>query len=294
MDFADAMEQALLERDLPVIAFYDFFTLGHQLFTAGTWKGENIDPLPEFWDRSMANAALKRLDKKRTLVPDADFRSGVWRVAQSTQGGYAQDIVCMVDPYAHVSHLSAMEAYGLTDRTPRALHLTTPKREVWKDFQAKLIRRDLIGLDSARIPVFRRPGIGDEVRRRPIAIHETALPWDPMSLAGRQTRVTTIGQTFADMLVTPRLCGGMHHVIDVWEAEAKDWEDEIVDAVRQLDNKIATVRAGYLLSELLGLENPVFSEWEAFSQRGGSRKLDPDSEYVPKHSRRWGISLNAY
>ena len=293
MDFTDAIERALLERDLPVVSFYDFFVLGHKVLTSGTWDGEPIKRPPDAWNRTWANTALARMDEKRALVPDIDFRSGVWRVVQSTRGGYAEDIICMVDPFAYVSHLSAMEYYCLTNRSPLALHVTIPRRDIWKRLRDDRARDDLPGL-AARMPMFRRPGIRNMIRRRPVVVHTSSRPWTPVPLAGREARITSIGQTFADMLINPFLCGGMRHVIEIWEAEAERWVDDIVEAVHQVDSKIVKARAGYILSEVLRIEHRMLSYWEDPSPRGGSRKLDPEGEYVPKFSERWGRSLNAY
>ena len=111
-------------------------------------------------------------------------------------------------------------------------------------------------------------------------------------MSGEETRISSIGQTFADMLGESGLCGGMRHVLDVWEREAAQWVPEIAASVDKLTSKIAKVRAGYILSELLEIEHPAIERWEQFAQRGGSRKLDPEGEYLPSFSERWMISLN--
>jgi predicted transcriptional regulator of viral defense system len=92
------------------------------------------------------------------------------------------------------------------------------------------------------------------------------------------------------MLTEPSLCGGMHHVLDVWENETNGFE--ITAAIDQLDVKIVKVRAGYILSEVMDIDHPALHNWEKFAQRGGSRKLDPDAEYAPEFSERWMISIN--
>ena len=46
------------------------------------------------------------------------------------------------------------------------------------------------------------------------------------------------------------------------------------------------------MSEVCGLNDLAFSDWEKSAQRGGSRKLDPEGEYVPDFSERWKLSLN--
>ena len=197
-----------------------------------------------------------------------------------------------MDPFAYVSHLSAMQRYGLTDRSPLALHLTTPKRPLWNALRDDQLHRDLPGLEEIERPVLYRPGFKDTIRRRSIVVHASSHPWTPSAVSGEETRITSIGQTFADMLNEPHLCGGMHHVLDVWESEADQWLSEIVVAIDQLDSKIAKVRAGYILTEVMDIDHPTLHKWEHFAQRGGSRKLDPDADYAPEFSERWMISIN--
>lgn len=292
MKFTDGVEQSLLKRDLPIITYYDFFVLGHALFQSKAWDGEPLKRMPQGWDQTRANNAIKRMEERRALVPDSDFRSGVWRVTQATRAGSAEEVACIADPFAYVSHLSAMQRYSLTERSPKALHLTTPRRDLWNKLRNDRVRDDLPDIDTIDKPLLHRPGFRDAIRRRPVVVHISSHPWTPAQLSGEETRITSVGQTFADMITEPGLCGGMRHVLDVWERDADQWLPEIVGAVDQLNSKIAKVRAGYILSEVLGLNDPSIARWEAFAQRGGSRKLDPEADYLPEFSERWMISLN--
>ena len=292
MNFTKGIEKAIANKDLTVVTFYDFFVLGYHLFHKKTLNGEPLKRLPDNWDHTRAKKALRRLEARNALVMDSDFRSGVWRVTQSTRAGSAEEVACIADPFAYVSHLSAMQRYGLTDRSPQALHLTTPKRPLWNALRDDRLHKDLPDLDQTERSVLNRPGFKNMLRRRPIVVHVSSDPWTPSPVSGEETRITSIGQTFADMLVEPLLCGGMHHVLDVWKNEAVHWVPEIISAIDQLDSKIAKVRAGYILSEVMDIDDPALHKWEKFVQRGGSRKLDPDAEYAPEFSERWMISIN--
>ncbi|OIQ65148.1 hypothetical protein GALL_532960 [mine drainage metagenome] len=287
MNFTEGIEKAIIDKDLPIITFYDFFVLGYHLFHKKTLNGEPLKRLPRDWDQTRAKNALRRLEARKALVMDSDFRSGVWRITQSTRAGSAEEVACIADPFAYVSHLSAMQRYGLTDRSPQALHLTTPKRPLWNVLRDGRLHKDLPSLEQID-----RPGFKDTIRRRPIVVHASSHPWTPSPVSGEETRIASIGQTFADMLAEPHLCGGMRHVLDVWENEADHWVPEIIAAIDQLDSKIAKVRAGYILSEVMDIDDPALHNWEQCAQRGGSRKLDPDAEYAPEFSERWMISIN--
>jgi hypothetical protein len=251
MNFIEGLEKSILSKDLPVITFYSFFVLGYHLFHKASWNDQALKRMPHGWDQARAKNAIRRLESRKALVEDSDFPSGVWRVTQSTRAGSAEEVACIVDPFIYVSHLSAMQRYGLTDRSPQALHLTTPKRPLWNAMRNKRLQTDLPDLKDIERLVLNRPSFKDTLRRRPIMVHVSSHPWTPYPVSGEETRITSIGQTFADMLNEPHLCGGMRHVLDVWENEADQWLSEIVTTIDQLDSKIAKVRAGYILSEVM-------------------------------------------
>lgn len=293
MNLNDALEAALLEDDAPVVTDYEFYRLGARLFAARHWKETPLSRLPAEWDHIRMRNAQRRLRARQAIAPDADFRLGMWRVVQSSRAGSAEEIASIADPFCYVSHLSAMERYGLTDRSPDALHLSTPARPVWNRMRDERVAADTLDRPHVDAPSLVRFGFKEKVRRRPVVVHETSHPAIPTEVAGERTRITPIGRTFADMLDAPQLCGGMHHVLDVWERMALNFSNAVIAGVDSLDSKIAKVRAGYILTERLGLEDERIARWEAFAQRGGSRKLDPDAAYVPVFSERWMISINA-
>lgn len=292
MNFNEGLDKALLERDAPIVTGYEFFALGHKLLDAKEWAGEPLKRLPVTWDQTRARNAIRRLEARQSIAPDADFHSGVWRVIQSTRSGSADEVACIVDPFCYVSHLSAMQRYGLTDRSPEALHLTTPARHIWNMLRDNRMIRDLGGPPDSEHPPLLRLGFKGVLRRRPVTFHESSHPAQPVEIRGEQTRITSVGRTFGDMLSEPALCGGIHHVIDIWERHAEQWASQIIEEVDKFESKMVKVRAGYLLSEVLDIEDARIDGWEQFAQRGGSRKLNPDAPYAPTYSERWMISLN--
>lgn len=287
--FLEGLEQALLQDNRPIITEYEFFVLGEQLFLRGDILGEPLKYLPKEWDNIRSRRAMSRLQRRSVIIPDADFRSGVWRIVQSSASGTAEQIACLVDPFCYVSHLSAMQRYGLTERSPDALHITRAKREIWNELRDRKMALELEAY-SAR-PLLIRYGFGENIRRRPVIVHESRNPAEMLSVSDG-SRVSSLGRTFADMLSEPALCGGMRHVIDVWENHAEDSLDEIIEAIDAFDKKLVKVRAGYLLTEVLGVQNTTVDSWQKNAQRGGSQKLDPDAPYEPVFSDRWMLSLN--
>jgi hypothetical protein len=159
--FADGLENALLVKDLPVVTLYDFYVLGDHLFRTKVWNSAPLKRMPHDWDQVRAKNAVRRLEARRALVADSDFASGVWRVTQATRAGSAEEVACSADPFAYVSHLSAMQRYSLTDRSPQALHLTTPKRPLWNALRNERALHDLPEVQRVESPILNRPGFRD-------------------------------------------------------------------------------------------------------------------------------------
>lgn len=293
LSFAEAAEAAILKTNCPVITDYGIYRLGYELANERAWEGQSLKYVPQGWDEKRSRNLTKRLVSRRSLVQDQDFRSGVWRVVQATRAGTAEEVACLADPFCYVSHLSAMQRYGLTDRSPEALHITRPSRPVWNAMKMEKLANELPSEQVREAAgVLFQFGLNPTLRRRPVETHETKYPAPTTLVRGEQTRVVEIGQTFVDMLAEPHLCGGIHHALDVWERSAEDWIDPIIAAVDAENASIVKVRAGYILTERLGLTDTRIEAWKAFAQRGGSRKLDPDAPYAPVFSEAWMLSLN--
>ncbi len=205
------------------------------------------------------------------------------------------EVACSVDPFAYVSHLSAMEYHGVTDRFSKILYLSTPSDREWKEQAAARMGKDLKELKegylAAKLPALRFQkleridGIRVELMRRS---HRGAFK----TIKSPFIRVAMVGRTFMDMLREPELCGGMQHVVDTYREYAVKYLNLIIDEVDKHGTSIEQARAGYLLETVCGLSDPIIDAWALKVQRGGSRKLDPQAEYAPFFSGRWGLSVN--
>jgi predicted transcriptional regulator of viral defense system len=293
MYLREAATKLLLQLNQAVVTEYELFIRVLSVFAEGSFQGQRITRAPREWDAQRNRSLIRNLVRDRVLVGDNDFRSGVWRIVQAVTAGSAEEACCLADPFCYVSHLSAMDRYNLTDRTPIELHLTTPDRPVWNRLRDEKMDADLANLSShLEVPMLNRIGFKTRVRRREVALHETIHPANPVVIRGEKARIAPIGHVFLEMLETPRLCGGIRHVLDIWETAARQWLGEIIPEVDRHSSKIVRVRAGYIIEERLGISDPRVSSWVQDAQRGGSRKLDPDAPYAPIYSEKWMISLN--
>jgi predicted transcriptional regulator of viral defense system len=290
---SQAIVQLLTERNVPLVTEYTLHQQVRPLLDAGTLGSEKILRLPSHWEHAQLRTMIRTLEKRRVLAPDDDFKAGVWRVVQAASAPTAEEAVCLVDPFAYISHLSAMQRYGLTDRAPEALHVTTPARALWTRLRDARMDQDY-GSETykASLPQLTRIGLKQSVRRRPVVLHESSHPAEPVPIAGSVSRIAAIGRVFVDMLDQPALCGGIQHVLDSFDRHAETWLDEIIAAVDATESPIVKVRAGYILDEMLGLSRPTVERWTSCAQRGGSRKLDPQAPYGNLFSEKWMIALN--
>ena len=279
----------LEESDTPVLTQFDFFQIVRQMYRESADKKlylRHVTPSREDYFRLKSS-----LNNQGVIGHDRDYGARVIRVL-AVSDLPAEGIVCLVDPTCYISHLSAMQRWGLTDRRPDALMLTRPDRKTTAT-RLRAYMAQTLGEGETNLFPLKIVGHPLVVRRRAVRIHESKTAGVFLKTRGDGVSLSTIGQTFLDMLQRPDLCGGMSHVLDVWEEHAKTYFEEIVAAVGAAKSGLVKSRAGYILGERLGLHHPEIESWKVCAQRGGSRKLDPSKKFAPTYSETWMISLNA-
>lgn len=280
----DRIADALASTSAPAVSAYE---LARQVFV---FLDGAQDLVPKEVYQSVAQSLLRThlLTPMEQVTPKAYLLFG-------RSSASAAEVICSLDPFAYVSHLSAMEHHGLTDRFPKILYMTRPPATEWRKQAAVRTAKDLgerlTAYEEAGLPRLVPPKIAS-VGRTVIQFYERSQLGAFRLVAGSSLRVATIGRVFLDMLREPSLCGGIQHVIDIYQSEAKRYLQFIVDEVDRHGQPIDKVRVGYMLTEVCRLDDPVVSDWQQFAQRGGSRKLNPDEEYVPDFSARWQLSIN--
>jgi predicted transcriptional regulator of viral defense system len=295
VDFIKAILLALSEIEEPVITRYRMGVVIYRLYAEKEYAGHKLNRLKKE-EGSPTDVAqrLRELEQMGILQPHPNFPKGAFRLLRQKDEDPAE-VACTVDPFCYVSHLSAMDHHGLTDRLPVKLFLSSPALSRWKEEAEARMKKDLgehyTGYRVAGMPLLTRPRmtkIGRHEIHRFDSVHWGAYK----NVRGKTLRVATIGRTFLDMLRNPELCGGMRHVMQVYHEYAERYLRLIVDEIEQHGAPIDKVRAGYILEEKMGLADPRVAAWKQFAQRGGSRKLDASAEYRPVWSDAWCLSLN--
>lgn len=282
--------------DQPVIILYQLGLIIHRLYRDKKYKGAVLDNLKKpAAERNDFNVIINRLQDDGILSPYKGLPSKTVFSILGRSHESPLDVICTIDPFGYVSHLSAMEYHGLTDRIPSQIIFSSPAQADWRRFAMERMQKDLgddlPGYIANSMPQLQRLRIG-KIGKQEVHLFNRAHLGAYRTVRGRMLRVSTIGRTFLDMLQNPELCGGINHVIDVFESFGAQYLKLIVDDVNQHGKPIDKVRAGYILEERMGLQNKHFEDWMNYVQRGGSRKLDAAAEYEPKWSEKWCLSLN--
>ena len=280
------LANAIKLESLPAITPFAFFCKLQTMYG----EGKNL-----YLKHNSPNSAdykrfIKQLYKSGSIRYDTDYGTRLIRVLDVSEQS-PEDIVCLADSLCYISHLSAMQRWGLTDRSPKSLMFTRPDRKTATATYAEIMEQSSYPLPPKHLRLHHivHP---DTVRRTSIQVFESKNTGAYAKIPGTNTQVATIGQTFLDMLQHPSRCGGMPHVLDVFDEHAVRWSNEIINAVETCNSSLVKSRAGYIMEERLGVSDNIIDSWKMFSQRGGSRKLDPGKDYQPIYSDTWMISIN--
>lgn len=296
MNIINATIHKLKELKQPVISEYDICMITFNFYQTGKYQGEKLEistKMPSFKD--INNEVIKPIIDIGILDKLKEFSGvNVFRIVVN-QFFEAGDIICSIDPFSYISHLSAMEYHGLTNRIPKILFISTPPIKEWTRFANDKMENDCEGYlkDYLKCGLPKLSKIKYEKILKKQVIQYSSLHRGAFKhINERSLRVATIGRTFLDMLRKPNYCGGMNHVIEIYREFGKNYNKLIIDEIDRNGKSIEKARAGYILEEYCNINDEKINTWAANVQRGGSRKLDPESPYHEEYSEKWCISIN--
>ena len=137
---ADIVKELLIDRQAPIISALDLQAMLLGIYAGihpGSHQSRTRKQNPSESDISRA---IQRLENARVVRRDPDFKGTHYQVFDVLEQS-AEVVCCLVDPFIWVSHLSAMQLQGLTDRNPAALVLTRPDSQTWRQTAETLENR---------------------------------------------------------------------------------------------------------------------------------------------------------
>jgi len=205
----------------------------------------------------------------------------------------AKEIVCSIFPYGYLSHISAMEWYGITDKIPKVIRFTCCSPEAWKiKAIAELQARWQESYKTRFIPIYPK---SIQIEHEQLLITSETHYSEPIQIKNSPLRVASIGRTFIDMLRKPEFCGGEEHVLEVYQEQGVKYAKLIIQALQKEGTAIDKARVGFVLDKILGFKNSQLTEWKNESQqvRGSSKKLIYSNELSKVFDEDWSLNINS-
>ncbi len=205
--------------------------------------------------------------------------------------GDGLDVIFEANPYATLSHYSALFYHNLTEDFPNSWYVTVPSRGSGDFLPLGTNPEDW---DGVEFPPSRTPGTIDGIRVNWIRSDPRRLfGYAEYRPFGYPVRVMTPERTLLDGLQSPGLSGGTTNVLRAW-AFAKDSLnlDRLFALVERFDSVLMRQRVGFILEEL-GYSDALLNSWSAHGHRGGSSRLFAAAPFSSEFSSRWNLSLNA-
>lgn len=232
--------------------------------------------------------------QRRGLVERVPGTRGVYRIVApfaQTYGTDEYDVLSEINPYAVISHYSALVFHGLTWDQPQLITATSGRD--WPDMLTPL-GTDPAEWEGISLPAGPTPS---RVMRIPVqwrrALVSSDIGIDVHAPHGVPHRYTSPERTLVETLQDPASSGGIMNVLRAWSRAVDRIDvDEVVAYTDAAGVAVLRLRVGYVLEEL-GLSHPTLDTWADYAGRGGSNRLVGAEPLSPRYSARWNLSLNA-
>lgn len=279
------------EHPNSVITLYELRMYIYKLYRDGHYKGKPIGKLslkePE--SRTL-KSNISNMESQGVIRQDLNLPT---YFISNKDKPTAQQVICVVNPYSYIAYLTAMEWHGLTDRMPYVIHMMTCSSDEYRTRINAYINEQIPDVEDSNPITPPRIIKYPAFDKKSFEFHQTKkfkLPKEQSGSGG--VRVTSIGDTFLDMLKKPDLCGGFEHVIEVFQEHGEEYLPVIVKTIEAKGSSMDKARAGYILEEECKLSHKTINKWKSSVSRGGSRKLIPSNPYIDIYSETWCISIN--
>lgn len=203
-------------------------------------------------------------------------------------------VVMECDPWAALSHQTAMLHHGLTDDVGRAIWATS-------SVGRRPDPRERPPLGTTREEWI---DVAAPARRHPKSIRGVPVHWVTRSsgtefgivadiVDGQPAHVTDLERTLLDVLREPEYGGGFARVAAAWNrASGRIDIGRLVQHTEATGSPVMRQRVGYILDRL-GVCDGRVEGWRTRLQRGSSIVLVAGRPFAREFDPRWNLSLNA-
>ncbi|EPZ8434691.1 TPA: type IV toxin-antitoxin system AbiEi family antitoxin domain-containing protein [Pseudomonas aeruginosa] len=290
----DDYPYSVITKEKLAIQIYNFYLYK-------SYKGQRIQQIrKEYAAPKDFENNIHKLQRSGVLSPlDTDshpfFRSQLHEsyVIKGKREYSPQETLCALYPYGYISHLSAMEWHGLTDKIPVEIHFTTCSSASWR-------QRAIEDIDIKNSSIVDLKNFTAKYPKNlnldglPVVVSSETHYVDPVNVNDSPLRVSSVGKTFIDMLRDPQKCGGEEHVLEVFQEHGKKYSSLILSALDKYGRKIDRARTGFVLDKMVGVKSAKLEalRLESSRTRGSSKVLSPNKPFASEYDEDWSLSLN--
>jgi len=205
------------------------------------------------------------------------------------------ELIFPLFPYAYLTHLSAMRHYSITDRIPKKIQIEIPSRSKWKALIIEDIKKmDVSARDKDLILKYlpRYPKSDEIYFKKRILVSSTRTPLPNLTL-DNGIRVIEIGALFVEMINNPKECGGIEHVMDIFQEYGLVFKKKIYKAALE-SSLISQTRIGFIFEQILKQSDLEIIKMKNRNKdlRGGSRVFLTGEDFSNIINIEWNLSLN--
>ncbi len=243
-----------------------------------------------------ARSTARKLDMKteRVVQDLSSLASGKW-ISRIKRGLYVAQsplfvgeihplaiATALIQPSA-VSHWSALSHHGMTTQIPHMIQVSTPKKVVTPEMRQSRAFRPrersvwrVLDIEVEFIQVKRGHFFGFD--------QEWVSEWHRVSITDRE-------RTLLDMVVYPRIFGGLNVAMEVLETQMINLDlVRLVNYLLRYDRGSIIKRVGWML-ETLGVSESILKPLMDYKVQN-DYLLDPQRSCVGERVRRWRIINN--
>lgn len=283
------------------------------------WFTDHLNDQPIEKSRYFSNKNFYRLcdyliDEKILIGFNHNTRGYTYFIKKGSKPT-SEMAVSAIYPLGFLSHLTAMNLYGIGNTQTSGIYFTCPARKDWKHLCLKNIKQR-----------FKNLTISDSISNEYIEINGLTLstqsildPYPHQNIleeAGstkaliiinrkvlvesewwNHCHIQNIVDLYLDMLRAPHYCGGISHVLNIYQnslLKDKDLLQELLNTLTKTGSIIDRARFGYLFDKILGITAPELNDWksEQKEKRGSSRKLFSNFDFDEFFDDEWNLSIN--